>query len=429
MKIKLLMAGLLGLISATTFAQKKELSNAQENYESYKVASTSKLLADKAKTNLAEAKASIDKASVNEKTAALPQTYALKGAIYAVLAAQDTVPATAAPSMATAQEAIKKAKETDTKGDYKKLIDDATVNIATYYQNMGVKLYQSGKYDQAYQSFDSWNKTLPDTTAAYYTALAASNAGNTDPKFYPYAIENYKSLLSTKYSQNAKIYKYLATLYIITKDTASSLKIIAEGVAKFPSNSELREYEIRISLQSGKESEILGPIESAIANDPKNKQLYYYAGLTYSRIGDATDEKSAKAKDEASRIALNKTALENYAKAVDYYKKAIAIDADYFDANLNIGYSLIKPAIDLYNTARALPADKQKEYEAMRLKADAQFELAKPYLQKAYDLSPKSKDAINNLRNYYRGKYDPAHAAENKTKADDLKKQGDVITN
>jgi hypothetical protein len=35
MKIKLLMAGLLGLVSATTFAQKGELNTAKEEYEKY----------------------------------------------------------------------------------------------------------------------------------------------------------------------------------------------------------------------------------------------------------------------------------------------------------------------------------------------------------------------------------------------------------
>ena len=35
MKIKLLMAGLLGLVATTTFAQKGELNNAQTNYDKY----------------------------------------------------------------------------------------------------------------------------------------------------------------------------------------------------------------------------------------------------------------------------------------------------------------------------------------------------------------------------------------------------------
>jgi len=433
MKIKLLMLGLLGLVSATTFAQKGELKNAQDSYDSFTVSNASAqklpLLAAKAKASLNDAKTSIDKASANEKTAALPQTFALKGAIYSALASQDSVATTAEPLISAAQEAIKKAKELDTKGENKKLIDQADNNLEIYYSAIGVKQYQAAKYDLAYNAFDNYRQASnDDTTAVYYTALAASNAGSKDPKYYPLAITNYNKLLATKYSQNPKIYKYLTSLYLNTKDTASAMKTIAESVAKYPTNAELRELEIRIGLQAGKEKEIVGKIDAAIANDPKNKALYYYEGLIYSRIGDADDDKALKAKDNASKTTLSKSALDSYAKAVDFYKKSIAIDPDYFDANLNLGYTLVRPGIDIYNEARNLPATaSQKDYVAMRLKADAQFDLALPYLQKAADLNPKSVDALTNLRNYYRGKYDPAHTADNKAKGDDLKKQIDAL--
>jgi len=428
MKIKLLMIGLLGLVSATTFAQTRDLKNAQESYDQYDISKGQKLLEAKNKASLADAKASIDKAVTNDKNAALPQTYALKGAIYGALAVQDTVPATSAPLLATAQEAIKKAKELDTKGEFKKLIGDANNYAAIYYNVLGVKQYQSGKYELAYQSFDSWNQAQPDTTSLYYAALAASNAGTNNAKFYPYAITDYNKLLATNYSQNAKVYGYLASLYMVTKDTTNALKTVSAGVAKFPANSELQEMQVRMALQAGKENSIMATIEGAIANDPKNKTLYYYAALTYSRIGDADDDKSTRAKDAAAKANLNKSALDNYAKAADYYKKALAIDAEYFDANLNLGYVLMKPAIDLYNTANNLPSNAtQKQYDDLRAKADAQFDIAKPYLQKAVDLNPKSKDALFNLRNYYKGKYDKPHAAENKAKADDLKKQIDAL--
>jgi hypothetical protein len=428
MKIKFLMIGLLGLISARALAQKGVLKDAQDSYDQFDVAKGQKLLAAKANASLADAKTSIDKASANEKTAALPQTYALKGAIYAYMASQDSVPATAAPLLATAQDNIKKAKDADTKGEYKKLIEEASTYEAIYYQGMGVKQYQSGKFELAYQSFDNWAQATGDTTAIYYSALAASNAGNTNAKFYANAIAGYNKLLATNYSANVKVYGYQATLYMLTKDTANALKTINAGAAKYPGNTTLQEMQVRLALQAGKESDVLSTIESAIANDPKNKNLYYYAALTYSRIGDATDEKANKAKDDATKASLNKTALDNYAKAADYYKKALAIDPDYFESNLNLGYVLMRPAIDTYNQARALPSNAtQKQYDDLRLKADAEFEVAKPYLQKAVDLNPKSVDALNNLRNYYRGKYDPANAAANKAKAEDLKKQVDAL--
>ena len=428
MKIKFLMIGLLGLVSATAFAQKGVLKDAQEAYDNYTVENGQKVLAAKAATDLNNAKTNIDKASSNDKTATLPQTYALKGAIYSSLALNDSVTTTAAPLLSTAQDAIKKAKDADTKGEYKKLIESASRNVAQYYQNLGVKAYQSKKYEEAYQNFENWNQNFADTTAVYYAALSAGLAGNTNSKYYANAITDYNKLLATNYSQNQKIYNYLATLYMITKDTVNALKTINAGVEKFPGSSSLREVQVRTALLAGKQKEIIGQIDAAIAGDPKNKLLYYYKGLTFSRIGDDAETRSSKSKDNATKASLERESLDEYAKAADAYKKAVEIDPDYFDANLNLGNALMKPAIQSYNDAQNLPSTATtKQYADMRLKADAQFEVAKPYLQKAVDLDPKSSNALSNLRNYYRGKYDPANKDANKAKADDLKKQMDAL--
>src|ERR1700710_2957727 len=104
MKIKVLMAALLGLITINAFAQKGELSTANEEYAKFDgLARANYALA---KPSLMNAKTSIDKASANKKTADLPETYALKAAIYASIASRDSVSATAATEIATAQEAI-----------------------------------------------------------------------------------------------------------------------------------------------------------------------------------------------------------------------------------------------------------------------------------------------------------------------------------
>ena len=432
MKIKLLMAGLLGLVSATTFAQKSELNNAQSEFNNYQVSSAGKVtipaLVAKANASLDNAKVSIDKAATNPKTAELPLTYAVKGAVYSALAMRDTVPTSSLVLYNTGLEATKKAKDMDTKGDNKSLIDDANRNLTNYNITNGVKDYQNKQYEKAYDHFEYWRQVAPeDTNAIYYTALSATNAAKNDPKYNALAITNYNKLITTKFSGAAGVYLTVSYLYLTSKDTVNALKTIAEGVAKFPANNDLRKREIEISLQTGKENEVLDKIKAAIANDPKNKTLYYYQGLTYTRIGDAFDKKANDEKVEATKKTLRQSAFDNYAKATDPYKKAIEIDPEYFDANFNLGYTLIKPAIDDYNEAVKLPANKQKEYEAARQKADIQFNLAKPYLQKAVDINPKSADALTDLRNYYKGLYDPAHAKENTAKAAELKKQIDAL--
>lgn len=431
MKIKLLMAGLLGLVSATTFAQKGELNNAKSEFEKYqsfrgqKAAAIAKL----ANESLANAKTSIDKASANEKTAALPLTFAVKAAIYASLANQDTIPATSAPLFATAADAAKKAKELDTKAENAKIIEDANLNLAQYKLTAGVKDYQANKFEDAYKDFDFYRQILPeDTIAIYYTALSASNAGRTNPKYYTTAIENYKKLITTPYSAKTRVYMDMSSLYLLTKDTVGALNISGEGVNKYPKNSELRKREIEIALQSGKQADVLTKIQSAITNDPKNKELYYYAGLTYAQVAESAEAKIAKEKEGPAKAALRQTAAENNAKAADMYKKAIEIDPDYFEANLNLGSVFMKPGIDLYNAANNLPSNaKQKDYDDLRYKADKQFNVALPYLLKAQAINPKSDLALTNLRNYYRGMYDPAHTAENKVKADEIKKQLDSL--
>lgn len=430
MKIKLLMTCLLGLASAATFAQKGELNNAQSEYDTYTGLHGQKVaaLATKATASIQNAKASIDKASVNEKTANMPQTYALKAAIYSSLAVDDTIATTSAPLFSTADEAVKKAKELDTKGDNKKLIDAANINLAQYKLTAGVKDYQNKKYEEAYKEFDYYRTVLPDdTNAVYYTALSATNAGATDPKYYQLALTNYNKLVTLKYSGNAKAYLDMSAIYLAIKDTTGALKATSEGIAKFPTFNELRKREIEIALQSGKQNDVLTKIQSAIANDPKNKDLYYYQGLTYVNVADAANSKSAKDKDPAAKTADHNTATDNYEKAAEAYKKALEIDPNYFEANMNLGYVLMRPALDIFNAAQSLPASKQKEYDAALAKSNSMLDLAKPYLQKAVQIKPKDRDALTNLRSYYRAKTDPAHAAENKAKADDLKKQIDAL--
>ncbi len=417
MKIRILMTGLLGLVATTTFAQKGELNNAQSEYDKYETSRGNKLTAAIAATSIANAKTSIDKAVLNEKTSVMPQTFALKGAIYSSLAVQDSVPATSAPLFASAEEAIKKAKELDTKGENKKLIDHANVNLAQYQLTKGVRDYQNKDFKNAYKSFDYYRNVLPeDTNAIYYTGLAAANAN-----MYPEAITNYNKLLTTNYSGKQHIYTDLSTIYLLNKDTTGALKVVSDGVAKYPTNADFRKREVEIYLQTGRQKEVIDKINAAIANDPKNKSLYYYAGLTYSQAAESAGKDATKAKDAAGKAAAQKNKEENFAKATEMYKKALELDPNYFEANLNLGYVLLSPAIDMYNAANKLPASQQKAYDAAIAKASAQFDVAKPYLLKAVELNPKSYDALNNLKTYYLGKKDTAHATEIQKQIDALK--------
>src|ERR1700760_3378227 len=220
MKIKVLMAALLGLITISAFAQKGELNTAQEEYEKYDgLARANYALA---KPSLDKAKASINKAAANAKTAALPQTYALQAAIYSSIAYRDTIQTTQATEIATAQDAMKKAKDADTKKEYAKLIQHATLELGQIQLDKGVKAYQAKKLDEAYTDFDAAEKVIPspdDTLAMLYAGISAANA-----KKYTDAITHYNKLLASTYKDKAKIYVDMPTLYLLNKDTAGAVK-------------------------------------------------------------------------------------------------------------------------------------------------------------------------------------------------------------
>ncbi|WP_342644319.1 hypothetical protein [Mucilaginibacter sp. CSA2-8R] len=416
MKIKFLIAGTLSLFSATVFAQKSELNTAQTEYDKYETFRQNKAMASMAGTSINTAKTSIDKASADSKTGAMAQTFALKSAIYGALAYNDTVATTSTPLYNTSLEAMKKAKELDTKGEYKKLTDAANQYLAYHQLNRGVKEFQGKNYEQAYKAFDFYRSAYPeDTTAIYYTGLAAVNAKN-----IPVAINNYKKLVTTNYSRRADIYADLSNLYLMSKDTTGALNVVSEGVGKFPNNATLRGREVEIALQQGKQAEFVDKIEAAIANDPKNKTLYFYSGVAYGKIADAKDKAAKAAKDAATKTAALKARDEATAKATAAYGKAVEIDPNYFDANLNMGYTLMTSAVDDYNTANKLPMSKQAEFKALMAKVNAAADKAKPYLDKAVELDPKSASALGNLRNYYIIKKDTVKTAEIKKKMDTL---------
>ena len=417
MKIKFLMTGLLGLITAAAFAQKGELTNAQSALDKYETTRNQKSMASIATSSLTDAKTAIDKASANEKTANLPQTYALKATIYGYLAYQDTVASTQAPLLNTASEAYQKAKDLDKGGENKKTIDRAAEVLSVIQMNNGVKAYQNKQYDQAYKYFDTYRTMRPegDTTALFYTGLAAFNGHN-----YPAAEANFGKLVNTNYSNKYNAYNLLTYSYLNSKDTANAIKTLNDALVKMPNNADLRKLQMQLSLQSGKQNDIINNVQSAIAADPKNKTLYYYAGLAYSNIAESADKNLKTTKDPVAKANLLKTRNENFTKAADMYRKAIELDPNYFEANLNLGYVLLAPGLSDYNDAQKLPVNRQKEYAAMMAKANSEFDAAKPYLLKAVELNPKSSEALNNLWTLYKGKRDDAHAAEIKKQIDAL---------
>ena len=423
MKIRLLTA-FFAFSVLGAFAQQRAIDDAKDNYSKYDVARGNQLLA---KPFLLNAKASIDKAAANTKTATSAAMYATQAMVYASLAAVETDATVAATEYATASDAIKKAQAADTKNENTNLILHASRELAQIQLDKGVKAFQAKNFDDAYKAFDAGRQIVPeDTLLILYTAISASNAKN-----YPGAITNYSKLVTTNYTKKSDVYNDLTTIYLFNKDTTNALKTIAEATSKFPNNTELRKREIEVNLQAGQQGDLINKIETAIKSDPNNKALYFYEGLTFSQSAETAGNtikklqkaaKGTKGPADPQIAKLQQVRADSYGKASDQYKKAVALDPNYFEAVLNLGYVTMAPAIDTYNDAQLLPVTQTKAYDAAMAKAKAQFELAKPYLLKAVELNPQSSDALTNLKSYYMGTRDDANANATQKKIDALQK-------
>ena len=384
MKTKsIILALTLTAIAQITFAQRGELANAKSSYEKY-----AELKQFNAKglgsTDLEIAKISIDKAVLHEKTSGDASAWVYKALIYADVALLDSVVAKTEPLITEASNALKKGVELDKIGANKVNIDRAGALISRYELNRGVSAYKSSQYDDAYVAF---NKALiykqGDTTLTYYSGLAAVNAKN-----YQAAIQNYEQLIKTNFSSNRQIYLDLSRMYAIQKDTVSAIRVASQGSIRYGNDVALATQEIEFSLMSGKQKEVIAKIIDQAQRNPTDKLYPFYLGIAYSAIND-------------------------YAKAEEAHKNAIALDPNYANAYLNVGGILLNRGIDTYNTANKLPQNKQKEYDEMIKKASTQFDIALPYLQKAADLDPSSRLALENLKKYYIIK-------KNKEKVDEL---------
>lgn len=383
MKIKsFILAAVFTASSVLVYAQKGEVANAKKNYDSFvslKDANSMPL----ALPNLKNAKASVDKAVANEKTASDPTAWTYKALIYAEMALLDTVPASSKPLITESQAAYKKALELDKDGSNKANLDHLNTALFSQYElNQGVRAYQSNNFADAFTSFtNALNYRPGDTTITYYAGLSAINSKN-----YDAGIKNYEQLTKTNFSANNQIYLDLSRLYSMKGDTAKAISIAGEGAMKY-NDAALATQEIELSLMSGKQKEVITKIADQAKRDPKNKLYPYYLGIAYSTVGDVV-------------------------KAEESYLQAIAIDPNFADANINLGGVMLNKGIALYNEANKLPPSQQKEYDVAMKKAAGEFDKAFPYLQKAAELDPKSRIALENLKTYYLVKKDNAKVDE-----------------
>jgi tetratricopeptide (TPR) repeat protein len=277
----------------------------------------------------------------------------------------------------TALKAYEEAISLDGKGSNSKKIKAGLEDLQVKFQTDAYAAYNLHKYQDALASFEgalacSGNPLVgrTDTLVTYYVGLVARVAGNNMK-----ALEYFGKALELGYDQNGDLYAAQAEVLQATGDTAASVQLLTEGLAKYPTNQSVIIGLINTFLQQGDDpKKILPYIEQAQQNDPDNASLYYAEGVVYEQ-------------------------MEDYDNAISAYKRSLEKDVDNFYSNYSLGALYFNKAVQIQNVAAMEPDD--KKYAEMSKEVDMYFDLSLPYLEHAYELQDSQVAVLESLKSLY----------------------------
>jgi tetratricopeptide (TPR) repeat protein len=253
-----------------------------------------------------------------------------------------------------------------------------------YYINGGAYYFDQRDYKKAYDYFEQY-LTIADLpmfagekvaerdsnfmTVQFYAAVAATQLG--DSKTAIAALERAKN---TEYRQN-DIYQYLCYEYEQAKDSVNFEKTLEEGLKKFPEEKYYLLNLINAYIYSNRNDKAIEFLNTAIANEPNNAQLYDVMGRVYE------------------------TGVKDYANAEKYFLKAIELDPENTDILSNLGRIYYNQGVNKQGEANMINDNKQ--YQEELAKAKDLFRKALPYFEKAHQLKPEDTEYMTALRGIY----------------------------
>lgn len=159
-----------------------------------------------------------------------------------------------------------------------------------YYFNGGAYYFDQKDYKKAYDFFNQYleiselpmfegtqtaEKDSTFMTVQFYAAVAATQLGDS-----PTAIKALERAKDTDFRQN-DVYQYLCYEYQQAKDTVNFEKTLEEGMAKFPNEEYYLMNLINNYIYSGRNEKAIEYLNTAIAKDANNSQLYHVMGMVY----------------------------------------------------------------------------------------------------------------------------------------------------
>jgi tetratricopeptide (TPR) repeat protein len=377
MKRTLILFALIMLVTVAFAQFKKDRSSAYNAWQ---------------KPDLVKAKEAIDKAITYPEAATDAKVWYYRGGIYLDIQISPAKAVLAPDAINIAYDAYIKARELDTKEEFKTDIAVRLSAIEGEYFNEGITFFQQDKFDDAMPFFEKAiliskeNHTI-DTVANYALALCLGKKAELDKAYLDKAIEQYQYLVDIK-MKAVDVYTSLATFYKDKGNLEKGSEIINLGKTIFPGNTDLVITEANMYISTNNHAKAVSSLMIAKEKEPKNVSVLYAIGVTYDLLkNDATlpDDKR----------------LEYFNAAIAGYKETLAVDPNYFDALFNLGAIYYNKGGEVINEANKLPINETAKYDKMLAEGNNYLNLALPYLEQCQTLQPQDKATLVSLKEIY----------------------------
>ncbi|HEA29251.1 MAG TPA: tetratricopeptide repeat protein [Leeuwenhoekiella sp.] len=197
--------------------------------------------------------------------------------------------------------------------------------------------------------------------------------------------------------KSPEITEKIALIYMQKGEDQKALDAMADAREQNPDNVDLMKNEAELYRKLDMNEEYEAAMDKIIAKDPNNPDLLVNLGISANNAGESE-------------------------KAIEYYKKALAIDPGNAVANLNTAVAILakdKELVSQMNSLGTSAAD-NKKYESLKKQRMDVYKDAIPYLEKAADSEPDNVEVIRTLFNIHSQLGNTDKAADYKAKLDNL---------
>jgi tetratricopeptide (TPR) repeat protein len=179
-------------------------------------------------------------------------------------------------------------------------------------------------------------------------------------------------------SQKGEIYKNIALILIEKGRIEEAKAAVAEARKANPNDKSLILTEAELYYKLNDFDTYTRLVNEALANDPNNVDLVYNLGV----------------------ISSDGNKLEDAEK---YYKRALEIDPNYFNANLNLAELKLRGDEKFVAEMNKLGTSEKdnKRYEVLKAEREKNFKSILPYLEKAVEIKPDNDAAKRTLLSVY----------------------------